>query len=338
MVQITPRVAGADAYRKLSAIMACMPLRSVAVVLPDEPAIFELGLLCEVFGIDRTADGIPPIDFRVCASGPAPSCRCATGWPWPRPSASTRSTGPTWWPSRPPRPEFPGALLERCARPTPPAPPADVCSGSRSWPQPGCWTAAVRLSLVPRRGLRQPLPQGALDSDVLFVDDGDIVTSGGPRPASTPAHLVRRELGAEVATRIARRMVVPPQRDGGQRQFIDLRSRRPPRTASPRCLPGWRSISTRSSRCVTWPAGPRCPNAPLPGASSPRPAPRRPNGLPATAAPRPAAARGDRPGHRVGGDAQRLRQRGAASPPLRPGGRHTARRLPPRVRPQRRPS
>jgi AraC family transcriptional activator FtrA len=66
-------------------------------------------------------------------------------------------------------------------------------------------------------------PKALLDPDVLFVDDGDIVTSAGTAAGIDAClHLVRRELGSGVATAIARRMVVPPQRDGGQRQFVEL--------------------------------------------------------------------------------------------------------------------
>ncbi len=47
-------------------------LRSVAVVLLDGVAPFELGVLCEVFGTDRRADGFPGYDFRTCSPGGAP--------------------------------------------------------------------------------------------------------------------------------------------------------------------------------------------------------------------------------------------------------------------------
>jgi transcriptional regulator GlxA family with amidase domain len=57
---------------------------------------------------------------------------------------------------------------------------------------------------------------------VLFVDDGNLITSAGTAAGIDAClHLVRRELGSEVTNKIARRMVVPPQRDGGQRQYID---------------------------------------------------------------------------------------------------------------------
>ena len=58
---------------------------------------------------------------------------------------------------------------------------------------------------------------------MLFVDDGNLITSAGTAAGIDAClHLVRREWGSAVATRIARRMVVPPQRDGGQRQYVDV--------------------------------------------------------------------------------------------------------------------
>jgi transcriptional regulator GlxA family with amidase domain len=71
--------------------------------------------------------------------------------------------------------------------------------------------------------LADRFPAAKLDPDVLFVDDGDVVTSAGTAAGIDAClHLVRRELGTGPATAIARRMVVPPQRDGGQRQFVEL--------------------------------------------------------------------------------------------------------------------
>ncbi|MBD0322466.1 MAG: helix-turn-helix domain-containing protein, partial [Aldersonia sp.] len=65
-------------------------------------------------------------------------------------------------------------------------------------------------------------PSAEVDPDVLFVDEGNLVTSAGTAAGIDAClHLVRRELGSAVANAIARRMVVPPQRDGGQRQFIE---------------------------------------------------------------------------------------------------------------------
>ncbi|MGW1890018.1 GlxA family transcriptional regulator [Streptomyces sp. NPDC002004] len=64
-------------------------------------------------------------------------------------------------------------------------------------------------------------PQIAVDADVLFIDDGDVLTSAGVAAGiDLCLHIVRRDHGTAVANEVARRTVVPPHRDGGQAQFI----------------------------------------------------------------------------------------------------------------------
>ena len=100
------------------------------------------------------------------------------------------------------------------------------------------------------------VPAGQLDPDVLFVDDGDVLTSAGVaaghRPVPAPG--ARATTAAEVANRAARRCVVPPWRDGGQAQFIErvragvaghARPRRPARGR-------WTAWTSRSIS-PTWP-------------------------------------------------------------------------------------
>ncbi len=66
------------------------------------------------------------------------------------------------------------------------------------------------------------LPAVTVDSSVIYVDDGDVVTSAGTAAGIDAClHIVRRVWGAAAATAIACRMVVPPQRNGGQAQFIE---------------------------------------------------------------------------------------------------------------------
>jgi transcriptional regulator GlxA family with amidase domain len=61
-----------------------------------------------------------------------------------------------------------------------------------------------------------------VDPDVLYVDEGDVLTSAGVAAGlDLCLHIVRRDHGADVAARVARRIVVAPHRDGGQAQFID---------------------------------------------------------------------------------------------------------------------
>jgi AraC family transcriptional regulator, transcriptional activator FtrA len=70
--------------------------------------------------------------------------------------------------------------------------------------------------------LVRTFPQVTVDPGVLYVDDGDILTSAGSAASIDLCfHVVRSDFGAEIATQLARDLVVPPQRDGGQAQFID---------------------------------------------------------------------------------------------------------------------
>ncbi|MEV4067688.1 GlxA family transcriptional regulator [Nonomuraea dietziae] len=76
------------------------------------------------------------------------------------------------------------------------------------------WMYAARL--------RRFFPEVLLDPDVLFVDDGDVLTSAGVASGlDLCLHVIRRDHGSEVANRTARRCVMPPWREGGQAQFID---------------------------------------------------------------------------------------------------------------------
>ena len=69
----------------------------------------------------------------------------------------------------------------------------------------------------------QRYPQITLQPDVLYVDDGDIITSAGIAAGiDCCLHLLRRLHGAEAAVHVARRMVVPPHRQGGQSQYIEV--------------------------------------------------------------------------------------------------------------------
>ncbi|MGW0699592.1 GlxA family transcriptional regulator [Streptomyces sp. NPDC002867] len=64
-------------------------------------------------------------------------------------------------------------------------------------------------------------PSVRVDADVLFIDDGDVLTSAGVAAGiDLCLHIVRRDHGTAVANEVARGTVVPPHRDGGQAQFI----------------------------------------------------------------------------------------------------------------------
>ena len=70
--------------------------------------------------------------------------------------------------------------------------------------------------------LRSRFPRVRVDPDVLYLDHGQILTSAGTAAGiDLCLHIVRRDHGADIANRVARRMVVAPHRDGGQAQFIE---------------------------------------------------------------------------------------------------------------------
>ena len=70
--------------------------------------------------------------------------------------------------------------------------------------------------------LAQRFPDIELINDVLYVDDGDVITSAGSSAAvDCSLHIIRRDFGGEIANKVARSLVTPPHREGGQSQYIE---------------------------------------------------------------------------------------------------------------------
>jgi transcriptional regulator GlxA family with amidase domain len=202
-------------------------MKTVAVIVQHGFAPFEFGLACEAFGLDRSDDGIENFDFRILTPDPG-AIRSNIGFsinveddltfadeadlvvvtPIPR---------GTWHRVD----ERVQAVVRRAVDRG--AWVLSVCSGS--------FVLAASGVLDGRRAtthwmyadtMMRMYPQIEVDPEVLYVQDGRIITSAGTAAGLDAClHLLRQELGAEVTNRIARRMVVPPQRDGGQAQFID---------------------------------------------------------------------------------------------------------------------
>lgn len=204
-----------------------MPLESVSVLVLDKLAVFEFGVICEVFGIDRSGDGVPNFDFKVCGPQPGRPVSTSVGAQLvpdhglddllgadlvavPAISGSAEDY----------LPEALDALRTAAASGSTIL---TVCSGA--------FVAGAAGLLDGRRctthwmhadELARLYPSAIVDRNVLFVDDGDLITSAGTAAGIDAClHLVRREMGSAVTNIIARRMVVPPQRDGGQRQYIE---------------------------------------------------------------------------------------------------------------------
>lgn len=200
-------------------------LRTVAAVVMDGLAPFEFGVVCEVFGLDRTADGVPKFDFRVCgpeAGVPVTTSVGAQIVPGHSLDAML-DADLVAIPAVRLRDEYPPEILDaiRTAHARG-ATLLSVCSGAFVLAATGLLDGRrATTHWVYAEELARRFPAVTVDAEVLFVDDGDIISGAGTAAGIDAClHLVRRELGGAVANVIARRMVVPPQRDGGQRQFI----------------------------------------------------------------------------------------------------------------------
>jgi transcriptional regulator GlxA family with amidase domain len=202
-------------------------LKTVATVLIDGAAPFEFGVVCEVFAIDRRDEGVPPIDFRVCGEQAGKPVSTSVGVDFTPPHGLDGLEGADLvaLPAYTIRDRYPDDVLQAVrdahARG---ATILTVCSGAFLLGETGLLDGRACTMHWRHVGeFAARFPAAKLDPDVLFVDDGDIITSAGTAAGIDAClHLVRRELGSEPANAIARRMVVPPQRDGGQRQYVDL--------------------------------------------------------------------------------------------------------------------
>jgi transcriptional regulator GlxA family with amidase domain len=203
-------------------------LKTVAVLTLDNLAVFEFGTVCEVFGIDRASDGVPNFDFRVCGPQAGQPLYTSVGVHIVPEHGLDRLAGadlvavPAATAAPGPHPYPPEALRALRAAAALGSTILTVCTGAFIAGAAGlldgrrCTTHWAHADELARR-----YPTAKVDRNVLFVDDGNLITSAGTAAGIDAClHLVRRELGSKITNIIARRMVVPPQRDGGQRQYI----------------------------------------------------------------------------------------------------------------------
>ena len=202
-----------------------MAIKSVSTLVLDGLAIFEFGVICEVFGIDRSADGVPNFDFKVCGPEAGKPLRTSVGATIIPDYGLEDLLGADLVaiPAIGGSEYLPEALEAVKAAADSGSIILTVCSGAFVAGAAGlldgrpCTTHWMHADDLARQ-----YPTAKVDRNVLFVDDGNLITSAGTAAGIDAClHLVRRELGSEVTNKIARRMVVPPQRDGGQRQYID---------------------------------------------------------------------------------------------------------------------
>ncbi|UYK86088.1 helix-turn-helix domain-containing protein [Xanthomonas sacchari] len=197
----------------------------IAVVAFDRISPFHLAVPCQVFEARPDTD-LPAFDLRVCAAEPG-LLRTDAGFAIQVQHGLEALDGadtvivPSWRDAAEPAPAALCQALRRAHAAG--AQVVGLCLGTFVLADAGLldgrpatthWAALTRFA--------QRHPQVRLQPDVLYVDDGDVLTSAGTVAGiDCCLHLVRRRHGADVANRIARRLVVAPHRQGGQAQYIE---------------------------------------------------------------------------------------------------------------------
>lgn len=197
----------------------------VAAVVYDGLATFEFAIAVEVFGLSRPELGVDWYRFKVCSLERGP-VRAAGGVRLEA-KASLRTlqrAGTIVIPGWRKLEEPPPAPLLRALRRAHAegARLVSICSGAFVLAEAGLLDgrrATTHWRYLERMGACYPKVQ--LEPDVLYVDEGRILTSAGSAAGiDLCLHIVRRDFGADIANQVARRLVMPPHREGGQAQYI----------------------------------------------------------------------------------------------------------------------
>jgi AraC family transcriptional activator FtrA len=197
----------------------------VVTLASDRLAMFEFGIAAEFFALQRPELDFVPYRFAVAAADPPPlrglggiRVDCDGGLELLR--AADLIVVPGWRDlDDTPAPAVTQALRDAVARG---ARVASICSGAFLLAHSGLldgrratthWRHTERLARL--------FPKITVEPDVLYVDEGQVITSAGSAAGiDMLLHLVRKDYGPHIANSFARRMVVPPHRDGGQSQFV----------------------------------------------------------------------------------------------------------------------
>ncbi len=196
------------------------------MVVDEHSNPFELGCVLEIFGLHRPELGPQLYDVRLCT--PVPSVGMRQGFftlTGVGGLEETATADTLIVPNRPDvgtptRPSVLTAIRDAHARGTRLM---SLCSGAFTLAESGVLDgrrATTHWQLAD--AFRSRFPSVSLEPDVLFIDDGDILTSAGSAAAlDLGLHVVRRDHGAEIAAAVGRRLVFAAHRDGGQKQFVE---------------------------------------------------------------------------------------------------------------------
>lgn len=199
--------------------------KKVVVLAYEDLGTFEFGIVVEVFGLCRTGLGVKWYDFEVCSVERRP-IRAAGGVliQAPRGLKALEKAGTIIIPGWKLVDEPPPKALIRALRSAHAAGArlVSICSGVFLLAATGLLDGKrVTAHWRHMERLVERYPQLRVEPDVLYVDEGNILTSAGSAAGiDLCIHIVRLDYGAEIANEIARRMVMPPHREGGQAQYV----------------------------------------------------------------------------------------------------------------------
>ncbi len=197
----------------------------VVALAYDRLCMFEFGIVTEAFALPRPELNVPWYDFSVCAVDATPLR--ATGGIEVRASGGLRALNradtiviPGWRDADERPPDALLSALRRANRRG--ARLLSICSGVFVLAAAGLldgrratthWRYAERLAAR--------FPRVRVEPDVLYIDEGRVLTSAGSAAGiDLCLHVIRKDYGARIANQVARRLVVAPHRDGGQAQFV----------------------------------------------------------------------------------------------------------------------
>jgi AraC family transcriptional activator FtrA len=205
---------------------AAKPTRRVAIVVFDGVELLEMAVANDVFSTDITAADGSPL-YRVSICGPAPAVSTAAGFTMQVPDgldAVTRAHTVIVPPAKSTSQRVPGAVLDALRAASDDGKRImSLCTGAFVLAAAGLldghtatthWTSCAELARL--------YPKVRVDPKPLYVDEGNLLTAAGSAASlDLCLHIVQRDYGAEIANRVARDLVVPLHRPGGQAQYIE---------------------------------------------------------------------------------------------------------------------
>jgi AraC family transcriptional activator FtrA len=200
----------------------------VAVIVDGGTNPFEVGVATELFGLPRPELGLPGPLYEVTLCTPTPEVRMnhgyftLTGVPG---LEAVDDADTLVVPGRPDNVVPRGTAVLDAIRRTHArgARVMSLCTGSFALAEAGLLDGRrATTHWMWADAFRALHPAVRLEPDVLFVDEGDILTAAGSAAAlDLCLHVVRRDHGADIANSVSRRLVFAAHRDGGQRQFVE---------------------------------------------------------------------------------------------------------------------